>query len=395
MEENKNEQNSLESTTQESNSTNGMFCPSCGSRISEGSSFCSHCGAKLNSDKDSGMKTISEKKKHSSGIVAWLITLAVVLILLVPICSFLIPLVSVSTSDDSNSSSTSTTTQVTTSVPELTTITRGTTKETTVTTVTETTTTPATTMTTETTTKATTTTTVPTTESSPKITFATSVQNKTVEITFRDIPWGTSYADAKELLSDLDLWKLAGESYKIYSVEDITLGDYKEISFEKNDINIIGNTWNSHIDVAGYTTEDITLFFAYVPVDGVLTKTEEDSALYGARYEFKPENLSEAADDLKEKLSSLYGEPDSTKTDSDIWGNKYTYITWTGKRNTEVVMKICDSSQCSLSFYYDEIYISYVWLKGDELLQTACDTLIQNEKDAESKVYGDGSTGGL
>ncbi len=395
MEENKNENEVLENNSEDVSSTDYATCPSCGGVVSKGDKFCLHCGAKLTQDDEYGMKAVIEDKKHSSGIVAWLITLVVIVVLFVPICSFLIPLVSVSTSDDSNSSSASTTAQVTTSVPELTTITRGTTKETTVTTVTETTTSPATTTTKETTTKATTTTTEPTTESSPKITFATSVQNKTVEITFRDIPWGTSYADAKELLSDLDLWKLTGESYKTYSVEDITLGDYKGISFEKNDINIIGNTWNSHIDVAGYTTEDITLFFAYVPVDGVLTKTEEDSALYGARYEFKPENLSEAADDLEEKLSSLYGEPDSTKTDSDIWGNKYTYITWTGKRNTEVVMKICDSSQCSLSFYYDEIYISYVWLKGDELLQTACDTLIQNEKDAESEVYGNGSTGGL
>jgi len=82
MEENKKEQNNLESTTQESSSTNGMFCPACGSRISEGSSFCSHCGAKLTTDNNGGLKVINETKKHGSGIVAWIIAVIAIVALL-------------------------------------------------------------------------------------------------------------------------------------------------------------------------------------------------------------------------------------------------------------------------------------------------------------------------
>ncbi len=427
MNENQNENEVFKNNSDDISSADYITCPSCGGKVSKTDEFCMHCGANLTAYNESGMKSIKENKKHSSRFVVWLITLAVALVLLIPVCSVLIPGFSVSTENNSDSSSeesNTTTAQVTTSIPELTTITRGTMKEsTTVTTATEITTTPATTTTTEETTKATTTTTEATTKATTttaesKIkettatkttteaittttgvttvaTTATSKAAKTIEITFRDVPWGVSYTEAKALLSDLELWEMSGEELRTFSIDEIILGDYKGISFEKTDINIIGWASNSHISVAGYTTESVYLYFAYVPVNGVITKSVDDSALYGARYEFEPEDLSKASSDLKSKLSSLYGEPDSYMTDSDDSGNKYTYYFWTGANDTEVVLKIRDSSESIFSFYDDEIYISYVWLKGDELLQTACDTLIQNEKDAESDVYGDGSTGGL
>lgn len=38
------------------------------------------------------------------------------------------------------------------------------------------------------------------------------------EILFRDIPWGTSYADAKNILSDFDWYGLSFENMKTYPV---------------------------------------------------------------------------------------------------------------------------------------------------------------------------------
>lgn len=226
--------------------------------------------------------------------------------------------------------------------------------------------------------------------------YAETEDETTEEITFRDVPWGSSYTEVNSLLSDLNLWNLVGELYRTYSVDEIILGDYEGLDFEINDINIIAYASNDEINVAGYTTDEICLFFSYVPVDGILTRSEEDSALYGARYRFEPNNLSEMTQDLTEKLSSLYGEPDEIKTDSHwLYNVQYEYIYWYGANDTEVVLKSVDASGDETDLYDDEIYISYVWTKGDELLQIASDTLSQNNKDAEAELYGNGSTDGL
>lgn len=125
------------------------------------------------------------------------------------------------------------------------------------------------------------------------------------EILFRGINWGTSFSDVEKLLPDLGLWGIYGEAFKTMSVDDIILGDYEGIDFEYTDINIIGETTNNVVNVAGYETSDIELYFAYVPVNGILTKEEQHSALYGARYTFEPINLKNMSDDLINKLTSL------------------------------------------------------------------------------------------
>lgn len=216
-----------------------------------------------------------------------------------------------------------------------------------------------------------------------------------IEITFRDIPWGTSFTEANSMLPDLDLWAINGESYKTMSIDDIVLGDYKGLDFEYSDINIIGFSIDDEIDVAGYTTSEVNLYFAYIPVNGVLTKTEEDSALYGARYVFEPKNLNDMSEDLISKISNLYGEPAKTTYDTDIFGGKYTYVYWYGQNDTELVLRIEDYSEDTVGLSDDQIVVSYVWLKGDELLQTASDILKEEAISQESNVYGNGSTNGL
>ena len=225
--------------------------------------------------------------------------------------------------------------------------------------------------------------------------FPVMAQEGEKEILFRDVPWGTSYTEANSLLSDLDLWNLSGEAFQTKSIDDITLGDYKGIDFEYTDINIIANAMNGEVEVAGYTTDSVELDFAYVPNNGVLNKTEDESALYGAQYTFLPRNLSEMSADLINKLSSLYGEPSETKNDSDWLGLKYTYTFWKGANDTEVVLRTQDASADMTDLYDDEIVISYVWLKGDELLQAASDTLAGTANANESAVYGNDLTNGL
>lgn len=83
----------------------------------------------------------------------------------------------------------------------------------------------------------------------------------------------------------------------------------------------------------------VELYFSYIPVDGILTKTEEDSALYGARYEFDTQNLNAMSSDLVSKLTSLYGEPSKITSKSDIYKKEYTYTYWYGANDTVIVLK--------------------------------------------------------
>lgn len=215
------------------------------------------------------------------------------------------------------------------------------------------------------------------------------------EILFMDVPWGTSYTDFDNIHGELGMWALAGESYKTFSVDEIVLNDYEGLDFEYSDINIIGCCFYGEIDVAGYKTKDVNLYFSYVPVDGVLTKEKSDSALYGARYEFEPIDFNSMYQDLTNKISSIYGEHDNTTISTDIWGVVYTYRYWYGQNDTMIVLKGANAENDSTGLYDDEIYISYVWKKGDELLQTASDTLKKQAIDNESSIYGDDSINGL
>lgn len=117
------------------------------------------------------------------------------------------------------------------------------------------------------------------------------------EILFMNIPWGTSFTKVDKLHGELELWGLSGEHYKTFSVDDILIGEYEGIDFEYSDINIIGNCFHSELEVAGYTTKDVSLYFAFNIVDNTLPKTESESSLYGGQYVFDTENLSETYSD--------------------------------------------------------------------------------------------------
>lgn len=216
-----------------------------------------------------------------------------------------------------------------------------------------------------------------------------------VEITFKDIPWGTTFSEADSMLSQLNLWNISGEGFKQYSVDDILIGDYKGIDFEYSGINVISNAFNKEQTVAGYTTSDITLYFVFIPVNGYLTYVEDDAILYGAQYEFEPTDLARMYEDLKGKLVSLYGDPYKTSEDSDIFGNKYTYTYWRGVNDTELVLRSLDSSKDTTNIYDDKIYISYAWRRGDTLLKNASNAVKMERLDAETGAQESGSTEGL
>lgn len=177
------------------------------------------------------------------------------------------------------------------------------------------------------------------------------------EIRFKDIPWGTSFEEVDSLLSNLELKKYTA-GYAVFCVDYLEFGTYNSVleqNYESDDIKINASaTYREYF--AGYPIGEEALFFAYTPVDGELTKTEEDSALYGVRLGFSG---TSCAIDLINELTSEYGAPDDAYSYRDD-----EYRIWYGTNDTELVLRIED----------DAVYICYVWTKGDEMLKTASDT---------------------
>lgn len=221
----------------------------------------------------------------------------------------------------------------------------------------------------------------------------------TEEILFRDIPWGSSYATVQQLLPDYDWYDMSFDYMRTYCVEEVlTDKQYGDgvVDFKNGGINMIARPFSDYeAKVAGYTTSDFNLYFAYVPIDGVLTKSDEDTAFYGARYDFAPQNLQEMKDDLTEKLTSLYEKPYEVTSTTDFLGIKTTYIRWSGLNNTYVVLRSEDASGCESDIFDDSLSIAYAWGEGDNLLAAADNAISDSVSNAEAENYGNGNTNGL
>lgn len=219
-----------------------------------------------------------------------------------------------------------------------------------------------------------------------------------VEITFRDIPWGSSYTDVNKILDSFDLMANAGQGIRNPSVDAILYDDdNKGIEFENNYINIIASALNTdNADVAGYELSEMNLYFAYAVTNGVINRTEENSKLYGAKYYLNPSDITSANNDLVSKLSSIYGNPAKSETDIDYDGDYITYTYWYGINDTELILKTIEASEENRTDYYTgAIVISYAWREGDDLMQQASDAISAEAIANEEITYENNSLEGL
>ena len=147
-------------------------------------------------------------------------------------------------------------------------------------------------------------------------------------ILFRGIPWGTSYAELKGQmpLDDLESGIKQAENDSL-TVERIikTASDrtYENKKYSAN-IEVLKEGIDEIGEVAGYKLLGIRLYFAFVPdQDNSIVRDEEHTALYGAvYYTLGPievyKTQEESVEDVKAKLTSLYGEPEIVNT-RPIW----------------------------------------------------------------------------
>ena len=220
------------------------------------------------------------------------------------------------------------------------------------------------------------------------------------EILFRDIPWGSSYEEVKKVMGEYEFREKGREDTETDYVEQLLTDIYpqgfnSDVFTNEGGYGAYAYT-KDKIDVAGYTSESTCFLFSRnANEDGTITwDNMENLSLYGAYYRIEPVSLESATEDLMEKLSSLYGEPDKYIDDSLEYGYSEDYIYyWYGADDT--VVSLASHSYGDEAKPYTYIHISYATYKGDEWLHTADDLITQMKQADEAKSYGTGNTNGL
>lgn len=190
------------------------------------------------------------------------------------------------------------------------------------------------------------------------------------EILFRDLPWGCSIDEAIKNFqnSGIDNARLR-EDEDVYSMNNHWSGVDKS-AFEYSSTNLSDDFF-----VGGHLVDEIYAYAIYGIKDGQVSKKTEDSKLYKGAYFFKSQdNVRGVYDDLVDKLTGLYGEPepnlDSIMGESQIWY---------GLNNTAVVITIYDEE-------FSLLYLEYWDLNVEEMI---------NEMQSVAYVGDIASTDGL
>ena len=208
-------------------------------------------------------------------------------------------------------------------------------------------------------------------------------------ITFRGVPWGTAHDEAlRQLQTDGVSFDTYAMSTKMKTIEDII---YDGIGFYNYDVAFYHRIGfqSPKFSVAGYSDADVLVYFVYAPDDsGNFTAEEKDSVFFAAKYELDVNDVAAVREDLKAKLSSLYGEPCNEKEKTLIFEN--TWITWEDEEGNLVVLGTREYQETTR-----EVCIWYAWGESNRLLQQSNDALYAAARAEEAKSFGEGNTEGL
>ena len=216
------------------------------------------------------------------------------------------------------------------------------------------------------------------------------ISSQDTAIVFRNIPWGSTYSDTMSKMADTNTsWeRLSPATGRKTTINQITENGIEFFEFDTYAYTYTSYN-SSQIMVAGYKTSSITLYFAYsVDENGGLPMDQEHTQFYLAKYKFEPTDLVAMTADLKNKLSSLYGEVKFTESDNMVIDNHY-YI-WTGSDNTVAVLQ---SEEYPTGSKY--IYVWYGWMKADEIRNVANSIQFEEARAEEMKNFGLDNTDGL
>ncbi len=165
-------------------------------------------------------------------------------------------------------------------------------------------------------------------------------------IKFRNIEWWTDYSHA-----NYAILKDAGDSHHVVfenaDIDSIENAEWWGI-YSDDRVNEAGlSAFYYSIPVAGYTA-DVHVYYMYPIVDGKVEREKESAEIYFGMYEFEEfEDLRAVYDDLKEKLTTLYGDGEDRPTkyiDSTYWEDADHNCIWL------VIDKDSDYAQVRLAY---------------------------------------------
>ncbi len=191
------------------------------------------------------------------------------------------------------------------------------------------------------------------------------------EIRFRDFEWGGNYNETALKIDGLDYplkfddgGLSAGQSVDQVINKTGTLYNAK---YRIHGCASSGFSNDAKINVAGYTTREIYLYYAFPVENGVILASQDDARFYCGEYCFVTTEPELMIKDLKEKMSVLYGQCDGEKTKGDL-----TSYYWYGANKT-VAALVLDKNYDYLYSAYN-VKLIYGWYGGDDLLEEAYKT---------------------
>ena len=200
------------------------------------------------------------------------------------------------------------------------------------------------------------------------------------EIKFRGMEFGSAASDIAIIVNEENngpFFLSQGDPLYSYSPQDIAytcitlLADGFQVN--ENNYDAIRVEREDSMEIAGHKTRGGMLCFVKPVVNGVIVENNMESLFYAGAYVF---DIS-AKEDLKNKLTVLYGEPEKGKY------NKAEMHTWYGKNNTAIYMTEASAISNFLG-------LTYAWLEFENIFNETCAYLEQQNQPAETtaSTYG-------
>lgn len=137
--------------------------------------------------------------------------------------------------------------------------------------------------------------------------FGVSTSASAAEITFRGIPWGSDIGAVEDALPENGYFYANGDAYIPYWESCAT---WDEMLFGQTAYPSGWTGLASYYDgqkVAGYNISQIQTWSHYGLEGNSVLRSEDDSKFYAAQYTFDVVDISGAYEDIKQKMTDLYG----------------------------------------------------------------------------------------
>ncbi len=226
------------------------------------------------------------------------------------------------------------------------------------------------------------------------------------EILFRGIPWYASMTDVKASFSD--------DSIIVAETDEALQVYYSKIDGNMHNASLgmtrypAGWVAYSYLEgqdfkVAGYGLSDMTFYCCYGLDENRVNRKSDNSRLYLASYTFGVVDKRGAFEDLKAKLSSIYGEgKESSESgfsyiieEADLKENEITEYRaeWNGDNNTAAVLVFSESELSNDDLFHHYLVLTYGKTDSDTMVQSVCDAVeaecvAQENQSRTNSTYG-------